>query len=261
MTRGRMSHAAGVTSRRAAGGRGKALFVAQPRAIKSIAEQVLAPWNRPAGDELYGIQAIADYLELPFLDVRTLLELDRLPTWKTLIAHTTRRTALVAHFLDMERRAVGDGRAAPAPLDVRANGTLGLLKGVPAIGERVGCCLGSVHKWRRNHGLPVFRLGKHWLARSASLDLWLARVGEDTPSERRRVSLIAKRSAAAPPSAVVGAVAIAAVLGVSETQAFKAIYRRTIPAFRVGKGWAADRDALLEIKANMERSARDGERS
>lgn len=236
-------------------------IVPHVRAVKTIAEQVLSPWNRPAGDELFGIQAIADYLELPFLDVRTLLKLGRLPTTKASIAHVARRTSLVAHFLEKEARSVAERFAAAPPGDVRPNGSLGLLKGVPAISEYVGCSKTALHNWRRAHGVPAFRIGKHWLARRVSLDLWRREVADDTPSERRRLSLIAKRAAAAPAGAIVGASAIASALGISEAAAFKSIYRGAIPAFRVGKGWAVDPARLIEAKTNMERKARNGERS
>lgn len=219
-------------------------------------------WHRPPSDELFGIEAIAAYLALPFLDVRTMLEMGRLPSWKTGRAHTARRSALAAHFAELERASVPADMIEPLPEDVGPNDTLGLLSGQPAIAAYLGCSPSGVRHRRARDSLVLFWIGKTPFARRASIDRWRRAVAGRTRSTRRLDTIHGNRIAAAPPGSIVGVAAIAAALGTTPRAVFMSLYRDAgrIPAFRVGNGWAADPAALAACPYQPRKETRNGER-
>ncbi|MGW8134154.1 hypothetical protein ACWGNZ_00750 [Sphingomonas zeae] len=197
-------------------------------------------WLRPDdGDHLYGIDAIARYLALPFLDVRTMIEMARLPTWKVGRSHASRRTTLAAHFVAAELAALPVGGPAPLPTDIWPDGAIGLLSGQEEMAAHLGVTSRAISYHRAKSGLGVFWIGKTPFARRASLDRWAAAQNAEDRRTRRREVALAARVAAAPAGAIVGAAAIAAEAGCTVHAAHMAIYKGVLPVQRTGRGiWA-----------------------
>ena len=215
----------------------------EPMAVLPIADRNLPEWLRPSdGDTLFGIEAIARYLGLPFLDVRTMIELRRLPTRKAGSSHTARRSDIAQHILGLEAATIADVAAPPA--DLTPDGALGLLSGQPAIAAYLGCTVSGVRHRREKQGLGVFWVGKTPFARRDTLDRWATARTTAAVGQRRNEASHSRRRAAAPPGALVGAGEIAAFLGRSIASTHMLIYRAAIPVARVGGGIVGDRAAL-----------------
>jgi len=192
------------------------------------------------GDALFGIEAIARYLALPFLDVRTMIGMRSIPTGKAGRSHTARRSTLARFMLDLERRDVPAEQIGPEPFDVGGDDALGLLSGQPAIAAYLSCSWAGVRHRRAALDLGVFWIGKTPFARRASVDRWQAASAGESRSSRRLATIHAGRVALAQPGALVGAKAVGEYLGAPPQAVFRAIYAGRLPAYRVGKGWAVD---------------------
>ena len=237
----------GHRSRRGAAGRltvaTGAGWVVDRQTVKPIADRGLPEWlGRDDGDTLYGIEAIAAYLALPFLDVRTMLAMGRLPARKAGLSHAARRSDLARHFLALEGQAVP--HAAPSPPDIAPADALGLLSGQAAIATYLGCSPAGVRHRRARLGLHLFWIGKTPFARRASLDRWTDSVRAVSAAARRRAAIHERRRAAAPAGALIGAAEIAAFLGRTVKATHMLIHRAAIPVSRIGGGVVGNPAAL-----------------
>jgi len=147
-------------------------------------------WHREDdGDTLHGLDAIAAYLDLPFLRVRELQKLGYVPTRRDGRAIVGSRAALSAHFDQLERAATG-GRFMLAEVAPIGGDLVRLDRGIVA---HMGMTLGAVRHHREKHELPAFRVGKALYARRSSLDRWTATAGRKTSWERRRERMEGRR--------------------------------------------------------------------
>lgn len=226
----------------------------EPMTVLPMADRGLPEWLRPDdGETLFGIDAIARYLGLPFLDVRTMIEMRRLPTRKAGPSHAARRWDLARYFIGLEASAIAD--AAPPPIDLAPDDALGLLSGQPAIAAYLGCTVSGARHRRKKQGLGVFWVGKTPFARRDTLDRWTAARVVAVVGHRRGEANQARRRAAAPAGALIGAGEIAAFLGRSIASTHTLIYRGAIPVTRIGGGIVGDRAALgpYILPARLER--------
>jgi hypothetical protein len=142
-------------------------------------------WHQADPDLIFGLDALAAYLRLPFLRVREMHVLGHIPTEKRGRNVVASKMRVARHFAAVERLATGgayivlglDGSPLPATDLLRLN---------PAIATHLGITVGAVRYHRAAHGLPVFKLGKTPFARRSSLDRWAATDGAVTYKERRQ---------------------------------------------------------------------------
>ncbi len=155
----------------------------------------LPAWLQPNdADTLFGIEAIARYLALPFLDVRTMIGMGRLPTWRVGRNHSSRRSTLAAYWLDLEKQGVSPQHFAPIPADIAPDGCLGLLCGQADMMLALGMTRGAIRHHRARNALPVFKVGKNPFARLASLQRWQIGTAGETRATRWYASIAATKS-------------------------------------------------------------------
>ncbi len=143
-------------------------------------------WHREDdGDTLHGLDAIAAYLDLPFLRVRELQKLGYIPTRRKGRAIIGSRAALSAHFDQLERAATG-GRFMASEVTPIGGDLVRLDSGIAA---HMRITRGAVRHHREQHGLPAFRVGKVIYARRSSLDRWKVAEGHKSGWDRRRERL------------------------------------------------------------------------